>query len=139
MAVDGYLTSWNSRTGIPVDFECRGMERKRVPADVETALYRIVQEALTNIAKHADALRVSVILERSEAGVSVIIEDQGKGFDIGLLSPGARLGQHLGVLGMRERIEAVGGSLEIESILGTGTTVFARVPFGLELRNESNG
>ena len=132
MTVDSYVNSWTSRIGIPVDFECRGMTHKRAPAEIETALYRVLQEALTNVAKHAHATRVSIVLERSDAGVSVIIEDQGWGFVVGILPSGYNQGQHLGVLGMRERIEAVGGSLDIESIPGTGTTVFARVPFGHE-------
>lgn len=132
MAVDGYVKSWSLRTGIPVDIECQGMNRERVPADVETALYRILQEALTNVAKHSHAKRVSVVLERTEAGVLVIIEDEGQGFDVTTLSSGGKVRQHLGVLGMRERIEAVGGTLEIESVLGSGTTVFARVPLPQE-------
>lgn len=132
MAVDGYVNSWNSRTGIPVDVECRGMDRDRVPQEVETALYRILQEALTNVARHAHATSVSVILEKSELGVSVIIEDQGQGFDVGQLMSSDARRHHLGVLGMKERIKAVGGSLEIESNPGAGTTVFARVPLGPE-------
>ena len=139
MAVDGYVNSWSSRTGIPVDFECQGMNETRSNADVETALYRILQEALTNVARHAEAKRVSVILERTDVGVMVIVEDQGRGFDVKTLSSGADMRQHLGVLGMQERIEAVGGTLEIESVIGTGTTVFARVPLDQETRTQRHG
>ena len=113
---------------------------KRVPQGVETAFYRILQEALTNVAKHSQATRVNVILEQSDQGVSVIVEDQGLGFDVGLsLVETFNAGKHLGVLGMRERIEAVGGSLEVESIPGTGTTVFARVPFETASGATTNG
>ncbi|WP_010585251.1 ATP-binding protein [Schlesneria paludicola] len=127
-AMQGYLKTWTARTSIPADVECVGMEGERIPAEIETALYRTLQEALTNVAKHAQTPRVSVILRRNELDILMIVEDQGVGFDpeSNPHSQGPR--QRLGLLGMRERIEAVGGSLEIESIPGTGTTVFARVP-----------
>lgn len=138
MAVDSYAREWSSRSGISIDVECRGLAQRRAPDDIETALYRVLQEALTNVARHAEAKRVSVVLERSDAGVSVIVEDQGRGFDLGILSSNISGRRHLGVRGMQERLEAVGGSLEIESIPGTGTTVYARVPFVKETEAKSH-
>lgn len=132
-AMDGYVRTWSLRTGITVDFECQGMNDIRVSADAETALYRILQEALTNVAKHAEATRVSVVLERTGANIRLIVEDQGRGFDVGELSASSDARRQLGVLGMRERLDAVGGTLEIESVIGTGTTVFARVPVSHDL------
>lgn len=128
IAMESYVSSWNRRTGIAAGFACQGLSRKKIPEEVETALYRVLQEALTNVARHAGAKRVSVILEGTEQGIVEIIEDEGQGFDTSTLSSAAELKQHLGVLGMRERIEAFGGSLEIESTIGTGTSVFARIP-----------
>jgi signal transduction histidine kinase len=95
----------------------------RLPGEIETALYRIVQEALTNVIKHADAKTVSVVLTRQGDRVAVVIEDDGRGFD-----PGAQPGEGLGLLGMRERIALVDGRLTIESGAGQGTTIAVEVP-----------
>jgi signal transduction histidine kinase len=95
----------------------------RLPREIETALYRIVQEALTNVIKHADARTVSVVLTRQGDRVAVVIEDDGRGFD-----PKAEPGEGLGLLGMRERIALVGGRLSVESAAGRGTTIAVEVP-----------
>jgi signal transduction histidine kinase len=94
-----------------------------MPAVVEVAAYRIVQEALTNVAKHADARRLSVTLLRKAGSVVVIVEDDGTGFD-----PGATGADGLGLTGMRERLALVGGTLKIEASAGAGTTIAAEVP-----------
>lgn len=89
-------------------------------------MYRIVQEALTNIVRHAHATRADVLLERRGDRVVVVVEDNGHGFDADV----ARFAQqgHLGLVGMQERAEMLGGSLVIESDTGTGTTVVVEVP-----------
>ena len=94
----------------------------RLPSDVETALYRIVQEALTNIVKHAQARTVSIILARSALAITAVIEDDGRGF-----TPGGD-GDGLGLLGMGERLALLGGKLKLESSPGSGTTIVAEVP-----------
>src|SRR5262249_6028209 len=91
-------------------------------SELETALYRIVQESLTNIVKHARATRVSVLVARREGEVVVVIEDDGAGFDP------ERPADGIGLLGMRERAELVEGTLTIESREGGGTTIIAEVP-----------
>jgi signal transduction histidine kinase len=96
--------------------------RERLPAHVETALYRIVQEALTNIVKHAQASAVSIVLARKANVVTAVIEDDGRGFNLA----GTREG--LGLLGMGERLALLGGKLKIESSHGAGTTIVAEVP-----------
>jgi signal transduction histidine kinase len=96
---------------------------ERLPREIETALYRIVQEALTNVIKHADAGTVSVVLTRQGDRVAVVIEDDGRGFDTG-----AQPGEGLGLVGMRERIALVDGRLSIESGAGRGTTIAVEVP-----------
>jgi signal transduction histidine kinase len=94
-----------------------------LPEEVETVLYRIVQEALTNIVKHAHADRVSIVVTQKAESVGAIIEDDGRGFDAGQDADGG-----IGLLGMRERIELLEGSLVVESSRGAGTTLVVEVP-----------
>jgi signal transduction histidine kinase len=108
--------------GIHVDIEAQ-IGDERLPEPVETTLYRIVQEALTNVAKHAEAKRMSITLVRKDGTVIAVIEDDGKGFD-----PEASAREGLGLLGMRERLALVGGKLRVEAAPGTGTTIAAEVP-----------
>jgi two-component system sensor histidine kinase NreB len=124
-AVKNYLESWKSLTGVTVDFEHRGWDDRRAPNEIETALYRVLQEALTNVARHAQTEEVNVLLTRDPEHIDLIIEDRGRGFAATLASEAP---QRLGLLGMAERLKAVGGQLEIETAEGQGTTVFARVP-----------
>jgi signal transduction histidine kinase len=120
-----FIAEFNRQYGIPVDFEAVGLEDKRLPIEVETAFFRIVQESLTNVVLHARAGRVDVLLNLHDHHVVMIVEDDGIGFLPG--SPG--LDEHLGLFGMRERIEMLGGSFMIESSPGKGTTVKAEVPW----------
>jgi signal transduction histidine kinase len=128
------VTSWVKRVGIHVDLHTRGMGEDRLSRDLETMLYRVLQEALTNIAKHAAATNVSVLLERRGDLVSLIVEDDGNGFDETALS--LAHGARLGLLGMRERAAIVGGKVEIESQPGVGTTIAVRVPAPAALRHD---
>src|SRR5262249_9147463 len=96
---------------------------ERLPPEVETALYRIVQEALTNVVKHAGARNVSVSLAREPGAVAAVVEDDGRGFG----ASGGE-GDGVGLIGMRERLGLLGGTLAIESTEGTGTTIVAEVP-----------
>jgi len=95
----------------------------RLSPEVETALYRFVQEALTNIVKHAEAQRVHVVVSRRDGGVNALVEDDGRGFE-----PEYARSDGLGLVGMRERLALLGGSLAIESQPGGGTTLLAFVP-----------
>ncbi|MCM3870031.1 MAG: PAS domain-containing sensor histidine kinase [Pyrinomonadaceae bacterium] len=124
-ALRTYLDEWANRAKIPVGFFDQGLA-DRLPADIETTLYRVVQESLTNILKHADAKGVSVILEQRENNVSLIIEDDGKGFDVPNVWCAPLKDRGLGLLGMRERVMLGGGSLNVESTPGVGTTIFVR-------------
>jgi signal transduction histidine kinase len=128
---------FEDRFHVPVDLQVLGLDGERLPAKVETALYRIVQEALTNVARHAAAEHVSVLLERRRASVKLIVEDDGRGFDVaGAGSAPLRFAQaqdspeRLGLYGMRERASLLGGTLTIESSPGTGTAIFVEVPLG---------
>ncbi len=121
-----YTAEWSENNRVAVDFHSDGVETRRLPLQLETTLYRITQEALTNVTRHANAKRVSVLLERRPELISLIIEDDGVGFDAGNQASAAQ--GKLGLLGMRERVTLAGGTLEIESTPGAGTTVFVRVP-----------
>jgi signal transduction histidine kinase len=95
----------------------------RLPRDIETALYRIVQEALTNVVKHARARNVSIVLTRRDGTVTALVEDDGTGF-----APDERRSDGMGLVGMRERLALLDGRLMIESARGSGTTLVAEVP-----------
>jgi signal transduction histidine kinase len=100
------------------------MQERRLPPNIETAIFRIVQESLTNVIMHAQASRVDMVISRKDDTVAAIIEDNGVGFFPSL----AMNGEHLGLFGMRERVEMLGGTLAIESEPGQGTIVKAEVP-----------
>jgi signal transduction histidine kinase len=89
---------------------------------VEQALYRVLQEALSNVARHAEADSVKLSLSMSPERVTLVVADNGRGFDIGSVSPSS-----YGLTGMRTRLSEVGGTLNIESTLSAGTTVTAEV------------
>jgi signal transduction histidine kinase len=121
-ALERLTASIGEQTGIRIDFQ-PAITADRLPAEVETALYRIVQESLTNVVKHAKARNVSVLLARTDGAVKAVIEDDGGGFD-----PGERTGEGFGLIGMSERLALLGGRLEIESSEEAGTTIAAEVP-----------
>jgi signal transduction histidine kinase len=121
-AVERLAETFRDNTGMRVDVDAQ-LGDVRLPAEVETALYRIVQEALANIVKHAEATRVSILLTRKESSVAAVVEDDGKGFDKRETGDDV-----LGLVGMRERVGLVGGRLVIESAKGSGTTIAAEVP-----------
>ena len=126
-ALKRYVKDYAAGFDVEADFEVVGLEEKRLTPQVETSLYRIVQEALANVASHAEASHVSVLLEQRKNSVIAIIEDDGRGFDVeSILNSGQLTG--LGLPGMQERVSLVGGKLTVESTPGVGTTVFVEIP-----------
>jgi PAS domain S-box-containing protein len=123
-ALANYVQDWSKRVKIPAELHLSGLLDDRLPPDTETTLYRIAQEALTNIAKHSRARSVDVILERQADSVVLIVEDDGVGFDPGAVDS---LEHGFGLLGMHERAALVGALLQIESTPGAGTTVLLRM------------
>ena len=115
-------SGFSEQTGIRVEVESF-LGEERLPSEIETALYRIVQESLTNVVKHARASSVSVLVTRKSGSVVAVIEDDGRGFDAG-----AGRDEGLGLVGMEERVALLDGRLQIESSEGSGTTVVAEVP-----------
>jgi PAS domain S-box-containing protein len=126
-ALANYVQDWSGRVGISATLHTSGLLDDRLQPDAETALYRIAQEALTNVTKHAKAKNVDVILERRADNVLLIIEDDGVGFEP---AAGRGGGQGFGLVGMQERAGLVGATLEIESSPGKGTTVLVRMAAG---------
>ncbi len=130
-ALRSYIKEFTERTALPVQFTaCAGLGR--LDNAKRTALYRVAQEALTNVARHAHATRVAVVLRRADGALVLEIADDGVSFEPSAVAAFGRPGpsRRLGLLGMRERVEMVGGGLEIDSVAGRGTTVTARVPPG---------
>jgi signal transduction histidine kinase len=121
-ALERLSETFAEQTGIRVEFSS-AIPVDRLPSELETALYRVVQESLTNIAKHSHADRVSILLTRKQSSVAAVIEDNGDGFDAGSTQEGG-----FGLVGMRERLALMDGTLQIESSEGSGTTVVAEVP-----------
>ena len=127
VALATYVEEWSQRTGLPVAFHRSVLREVRLPPVLETTIYRVVLEALLNVAKHAHATQVSLILECRDDAAVAIVEDNGQGFDAErVLDQPTKWG--LGILGMKERIALVGGTLTVESTPGVGATVFVRVP-----------
>jgi PAS domain S-box-containing protein len=116
--------------GYQVDYE-EDLGNERLPTAVEIALFRVAQEALTNVRKHARTRRVRIELRRWEQEVRLEVRDQGRGFDPTAQPLESGPGERVGLAGMRERIGALGGGLEIDSLIGAGTAVVATVPLTL--------
>jgi two-component system, chemotaxis family, CheB/CheR fusion protein len=122
-ALGSLISEWSSRHRVPADFQAAGLAGVRFPTEVETALFRVVQEALTNVSKHANATQVGVVVSRHNGSATVVVEDNGAGFD-----PERAGNGRLGLLGMRERVTHLGGEFVVESAPGGGATVIARIP-----------
>ncbi|MDP2872316.1 MAG: HAMP domain-containing protein [Bacillota bacterium] len=132
-ALQRHTAEYQQRAGIEVDLCTTGMDdgmdgTQRLPGVVELTLYRIVQEALTNVARHSGARKAAVCISRSRDSVSATVEDDGRGFDVGELAGSESRRGRLGLFGMQERASLVGGRLAIESAPGSGTTVYVRLP-----------
>ena len=122
-----FVREWSREFGVRADFQSQGLEGTRFSFETETNLYRITQEALNNVHKHAVARHAGVIFERRNNQVVLVIEDDGLGFER-TDTTGASGDRGSGLLGMHERAAIIGGTLEIETSPGKGTTIFVRVP-----------
>ncbi len=127
-ALESHLAEWGERQGIEYDFHAHGLDHASLAAEVETTIYRAVQEGLTNVLKHSGAKHVSLILERRDGTLNAILEDNGSGFDLDEIQSSPEKSRRLGLRGMRERVALLGGDIEIESSPGAGTTLFVRIP-----------
>jgi len=121
-ALERLVQTFSESSGITVELEAQ-VGKGRLPSDVETTVYRIVQEALTNVVKHAEAEKVSILLVNRESTLTAVVEDDGRGFD-----PTAVGEDRLGLEGMRERVELHDGRMVVEASRGAGTTLRIEVP-----------
>jgi signal transduction histidine kinase len=125
-ALSQYVRNWSKHFGVSAELHASGIEKDRLTIEMETALYRIAQEALNNVAKHARAQKVDILLECHSGQISLIVEDNGVGFEgERMLGAGDR---GMGLIGMRERAALAGGTLVVESNPGSGSTIAVRIP-----------
>jgi signal transduction histidine kinase len=134
-ALEALVTRVAAAAGLSIPLDVRlayeeGRSDRRHTPELELALYRLVQEALTNVAKHAEASEVRICVTDSDDMVVVEVLDNGRGFDPGAASDG------FGLVGMRERVALVGGSLDVRSEPGEGTTVCARIPVARQTQRD---
>jgi len=130
-ALHSHLKNFTAQTGVHTHLTAfAGLEQ--LDTARRTILYRVAQEALTNVSRHAQATRVDVTIQKRTAGIGMKIHDNGKSFSVERVL-NAKGRKRLGLLGMRERLEMVGGRFEIESAPGQGTTVTAEIPFGKDV------
>jgi signal transduction histidine kinase len=122
-----YLNRYSQRSGIEVSMEFKGLEM-RLSDEIETTLYRVIQEALTNIARHAQANKVLLSLERSAATVTARIQDDGRGFDLEDVRGSSGSPSGLGLVGIKDRVSTLGGHVEIHSSSGQGTRIQIEIP-----------
>jgi len=124
-ALDAYLAAFGERTGIATDFHHAGLDNRPDPA-VELCLFRVAQEATTNVARHAGASSCRVYLQRLAASAVLTVEDNGRGFDLHTQAPGPEEG--LGLVGIRERVADARGTFRVESTPGKGTRLWVELP-----------
>jgi signal transduction histidine kinase len=122
--------------GLSIDFFSAGMDDLRLDFDTEINLYRLIQEGLNNIKKHADASRVIIRLVASSPNIILRIEDDGKGFDVEGRLPRASKEKRMGLASMEERGSLLNGNLRIQSRLMEGTKILVEIPYG-EKKNGS--
>lgn len=134
-ALNTYMKDFTKRTGILIDFRAfAGVEQ--LNATKRTVLFRIAQAALANVAQHSKAKLVTITIKKLSDVVCMEIHDNGKSFEVNSILS-AKMNEHLGLIGMRERAEMVGGSFSVESEPGRGTTIFAEIPSHDSRRGQS--
>jgi signal transduction histidine kinase len=129
-ALRGFLEGQAQQSGLAIQFDADGVDQK-LASELQVGAYRIVQECLTNIARHAAATKVDVRIAAEGEHLLVDVRDDGRGFDVTATLEAAAGGRHLGLLGMQERITVLGGQVEFDSTTGKGTRISARLPLQL--------
>jgi PAS domain S-box-containing protein len=138
-ALRSYVEEWSATSGVPAEVLIIGLDDGRLAPVIESTTYRIVQEALTNALKHAQATSISVLVERRTDVLRVIVEDNGVGFVPSEGSGDGAGGRHVGLIGMRERAALAGGTLAIESQPGAGTSVYLDIPLSNNASTSTGG
>jgi two-component system sensor histidine kinase DegS len=130
-----FVQDFEENTRIRSVFDTSGKER-RLTSAMEAAIFRMVQEAYNNSLKHAQPTFVSLEMSFLEKKVQLLIEDNGVGFQVGLVESRVRTHSHFGLIGMRERVELLQGTMEIESVVGQGTKIRIQVPTTVETKGD---
>lgn len=130
-----YVQSFSTRLNICSDFQAIGFEEK-LPPQIETVFYRIIQEALNNIAKHSGANHIEVSFERKDSIISASIMDNGQGFDLEKVLHPESPERGFGIIGMQERVSLLGGKIDIQSKPGFGTNIYIEVPYSKGSRED---
>jgi signal transduction histidine kinase len=126
VALEGLCHDFSARTKLPVSYD--GVELPKLPTTVALSVYRVVQEALTNIAKHAEARKAQVFLTHEDGSLDLAIVDDGKGFSLDTDGSDPRERSGIGLVNMQERAELLGGKLEVDTAPGRGTRLRVRIP-----------
>ena len=140
-AIEAYVAEWQERYGVRVDIQTFGRDHP-LPPDVAAVLYRLVQEGLNNVLKHASASKVSIVLEKKAEGLALVLEDDGVGFDpesVGRSALGPGQASGLGLSGMKERVALLGGTIAVELAPGKGSTIFVQIPLERQLEMLETG
>jgi signal transduction histidine kinase len=124
--LQNYIDEWAERWGVTADFDASAVDGLLTPSPIDSCVYRVIQEALNNVAKHAGAKHVGIVLTVEHGWLHIVIEDDGVGFDLN--APVNLLSEELGLVGIRERVTLSDGTMLIESAPGQGTAMFVRLP-----------
>lgn len=135
-ALDEYCQESSSQNDLAIEFLPVGVDESQLDFDTKITLYRLVQEALSNVRKHADASHVFIRLVPSFPNIILRIEDDGRGFDVAARLAASHYEKRLGLLGMKERVALLGGTIEIQSRPEQGTKIFIELPFGAKYRDK---
>ncbi|MCK5690482.1 sensor histidine kinase, partial [Myxococcota bacterium] len=133
-AISAQVSDFEKNTGLSVELSVYFQEDS-IPVDIRLHIYRILQEALTNISKHADARNVKIALSHSSDGVNLFVEDDGKGFSVDEVD----FRNHHGILGMRERSRYLEGTLNFTTPPGSGTRVELNIPMNFSANSDESG
>jgi signal transduction histidine kinase len=123
-----YCNEFSERTGLGIEFSSAGLETMKLDSDTEINVYRLIQEGLNNVKKHAEASRVTVKLVRAFPNIILRIEDDGKGFDVDARRMASPREKRMGLQSMEERVHLLQGKMEIHSRLMHGTKIIIRIP-----------
>ncbi|SRR5581483_6554827 len=134
-ALHSYMKDFTKRTGVHIKLAAFA-EVEQLNSDRRTVLFRVTQAALVNVAQHAKANQVKVNIKKLSGSVCLEIHDDGKSFEVERVLF-SKKNKSLGLIGMRERVEMIGGSFSVESAPGKGTTIQARIPFSIQTKNHS--
>jgi signal transduction histidine kinase len=136
--LDEYCQEYSSQNNLEIEFLPVGVDESKLDFDTKITLYRLIQEALSNVRKHADASHVSIRLVSSFPNIVLRIEDDGRGFDVTARLAASHYEKRMGLLGIKERVALLGGTMEIQSQPERGTKIFIELPYGAKYHDKED-